>query len=70
MVSDRHLSAQPTAGSEATRKVAIATAVGKLLAERAKAKHITTVVFDTAGYQYHGRVRALADGARAGGLQF
>jgi large subunit ribosomal protein L18 len=42
--------------------------VGKLLAERAIAKNITTAVFDRGGYLYHGRVKALADGAREGGL--
>lgn len=42
--------------------------VGKLLAERAKAVGIETVVFDRAGYLYHGRVKSLADGAREGGL--
>lgn len=44
--------------------------VGLLLAERAKAAGITTVVFDRGGYVYHGRVAALAEGAREGGLQF
>ena len=47
-----------------------ATAVGKLVAERAKAKGIETVVFDRGGYLYHGRVKALAEGAREGGLKF
>ena len=50
--------------------IAAATAVGKLVAERAKAKGIATVVFDRGGYVYHGRVKALAEGAREGGLQF
>ncbi len=50
--------------------IAAATAVGKLVAERAKAKGIETVVFDRGGYLYHGRVKALAEGAREGGLQF
>ena len=50
--------------------IAAATAVGKLVAERAKAKGIETVVFDRGGYVYHGRVQALAEGAREGGLQF
>jgi large subunit ribosomal protein L18 len=44
--------------------------VGKLVAERAKAKGIRAVVFDRGGYRYHGRVRALADGAREAGLEF
>ena len=44
--------------------------VGGLIAERAKAVGIKTVVFDRAGYKYHGRVAALADGAREGGLGF
>jgi len=45
-------------------------AVGKLLAQRALAKGLKQVVFDRGGYQYHGRVKALADGAREGGLEF
>ena len=44
--------------------------VGQLVAERAKAKGIETVVFDRGGYLYHGRVKALAEGAREGGLKF
>ena len=47
-----------------------ARAVGKLVAERCKAKGIDTVVFDRGGYVYHGRVAELAEGAREGGLQF
>ncbi len=43
---------------------------GELLAERAKAAGVETVVFDRGGYQYHGRVKALAEGAREGGLVF
>ena len=50
--------------------VAAAKAIGALLADKAKAAGITRVVFDRGGYQYHGRVKALADGARAGGLTF
>ena len=44
--------------------------VGKLLAGRAKEAGVTRVVFDRAGYKYHGRVKAVADGAREGGLEF
>ncbi|MFV8835805.1 50S ribosomal protein L18 [Aquisalimonas sp. APHAB1-3] len=47
-----------------------AEAVGKLIAERAKAAGVERVAFDRSGFQYHGRVRALADAAREGGLQF
>ena len=51
-------------------KTDAAKKVGLVLAERAKAKGIETVVFDRGGYVYHGRVAALAEGAREGGLQF
>ncbi len=51
-------------------KVDSAKVVGKILAERAKTAGVTTVVFDRGGYRYHGRVAALADGAREGGLEF
>ena len=47
-----------------------ATKAGELLAERAKAEGIESAVFDRGGYQYHGRVKALAEGAREGGLSF
>ena len=51
-------------------KIAAAKLVGKHMAELAKEKNITKVVFDRAGYLYHGRVKALAEGAREGGLEF
>jgi large subunit ribosomal protein L18 len=51
-------------------KVAEAYLLGKVLAEKAKVKSVETVVFDRAGYNYHGRVKAFADGAREGGLKF
>jgi large subunit ribosomal protein L18 len=53
-------------GKKSERSVA----VGKRVAEKAKAAGITKVVFDRGGYQYHGRVKAVADGAREGGLEF
>lgn len=52
------------------KKAEKSAAVGKRIAERAKEAGITKVVFDRAGYQYHGRVKAVADGAREGGLEF
>jgi large subunit ribosomal protein L18 len=51
-------------------KTEAAAVVGEVLAQRARAKGIAAVVFDRGGYLYHGRVRALADAARAAGLQF
>ena len=50
--------------------IAAAKAIGKTIAERAKAAGVTKVVFDRGGYKYHGRVKALADAAREAGLQF
>ena len=55
---------------EGKGKSALSTAVGKVLAERAREKGVEKVCFDRGGYLYHGRVKALADGARAGGLNF
>ena len=57
------------AGEGAT-KSARARAVGEVIAERAKAAGYDAVVFDRGGFLYHGRIKAVADGARAGGLQF
>jgi large subunit ribosomal protein L18 len=56
------------AGKGATK--AAAEQVGKLIAERAKAAGIEKVAFDRSGYRYHGRIKALAEAAREGGLQF
>ncbi len=50
--------------------VSAAVQVGKLVAERAKEKGVNEVVFDRGGYKFHGRIKALADGAREGGLSF
>ncbi len=50
--------------------IAAATAVGNAVAEKAKAKNITKIVFDRSGYIYHGRIKALAEALRASGLEF
>ncbi|MBS0191479.1 MAG: 50S ribosomal protein L18 [Phycisphaerales bacterium] len=62
--TDKSLKADKTGNAKA------AEAVGTLLAERAKGKGVTTVVFDRSGFRYHGRVKALADAARKAGLKF
>jgi large subunit ribosomal protein L18 len=56
--------------SDATGNITAAGAVGKLVAERAKAAGVSTVAFDRSGFRYHGRVKALAEAAREGGLEF
>ena len=56
--------------NKATANRASAEVVGKMIAERAKAKKIDNVVFDRGGFIYHGKVKALADAAREGGLKF
>ena len=56
--------------TKSTSKIDLANQVGKLVAERAMSHGINKVVFDRGGYKYHGRVKALADGAREGGLTF
>ena len=78
LVDDLHgktlVSASTAEGKKEDRRtggnVAAAKAVGKTIAERAKAKGVSKVVFDRGGYIYHGRVKALADAAREAGLQF
>lgn len=54
----------------ATGNVDAAAAIGKLIAERAKSAGVSKVAFDRAGFKYHGRVKALAEAAREGGLEF
>ena len=63
-------STQFRAGQPRGGNVTAAKAVGEVLAQRAKAAGVTQIVFDRGGYKYHGRVKALADAARAGGLVF
>lgn len=58
------------AGVKGTKNLSAAAAVGKAIAERAKAAGIEKVAFDRSGFLYHGRIKALADAAREGGLQF
>jgi large subunit ribosomal protein L18 len=78
VIDDLHgktlVSASTAEGKKEDRRtggnVASAKAIGKVIAERAKAKGVTKVVFDRGGYIYHGRVKALADAAREAGLQF
>ncbi len=56
-------------GVNGENKQSVATEVGKMIAEKAKGHNIESVKFDRGGYLYHGRVKALAEGAREGGLQ-
>lgn len=56
--------------TQGMKKVDAAKIVGEALARRAKEKSVEKIVFDRGGYQYHGRVKALAEAARGGGLQF
>jgi large subunit ribosomal protein L18 len=78
VIDDLHgktlVSASTAEGKKEDRKsggnVVSAKAIGKAIAERAKAKGVTKVVFDRGGYLYHGRVKALAEAAREAGLQF
>lgn len=64
------LEADVKGGLEGTGNVAAAAAVGRVIAEKAKAAGVTRVAFDRSGFKYHGRVKALADAAREAGLEF
>ena len=70
--NSREGAGKPEAGARKKTggNLAAAKSVGKLLAQRAKEKGLSKVVFDRGGYLYHGRVKALADAAREAGLQF
>jgi len=70
LVSASSLETSGNDGSPSNPKLAVAAAVGKLVAERALATGITRVVFDRGGYKFHGRVKALAEASREGGLKF
>ncbi|HWQ36523.1 MAG TPA: 50S ribosomal protein L18 [Blastocatellia bacterium] len=63
-------SVEKSAGAASGGNIEAAKVIGRLIAERAKEKGITSVVFDRGGYIYHGRVRTLAEAAREAGLQF
>ena len=69
-VAQRTLMTVSSHGVDEGKKTEKSTQVGLSLAARAKEAGITRVVFDRAGYKYHGRVKAVADGARKGGLEF
>jgi large subunit ribosomal protein L18 len=70
LVAANSLEKAVTGAAAQKKKVDKAVMVGKLVAERAKAKGIDRVVFDRNGFLYHGRVKAVSDGAREAGLQF
>jgi large subunit ribosomal protein L18 len=70
LVSASTIDAELRSKMDGLKKTEQAALVGKSIAERAKAKGVTRVVFDRGGFRYSGRVKALADGAREGGLEF
>ena len=67
---NRVLASASSLGESKTGNVESAAQIGKLIAERAKSAGVTKVAFDRSGYIYHGRVKALAEAAREGGLEF
>jgi large subunit ribosomal protein L18 len=70
LVSAKDFEVKPAKKKDLDGKQAIAFSVGELIAQKAKKEKIKKVVFDRSGYKYHGRVKALADGARSQGLEF
>ena len=70
LASAATVEADVMAGLKSGKNAEAAAKVGKMIAERAKAAGIEKVAFDRSGYRYHGRIKALADAAREGGLQF
>jgi large subunit ribosomal protein L18 len=70
LVSASDVETEVKAKADGKKKSDVATLVGSLVAERAKEKGISQVVFDRGGYTFHGRVKALAEAAREAGLQF
>lgn len=70
LVAASSLEKEAAGGLESTGNRAAGKAIGQLVAERAKDKGIKAVVFDRGGFRYHGVIQAIADGARAGGLEF
>ena len=70
LVSASSIDAELRGKMDGLKKIDQASLVGKAVAERAKDKGISTVVFDRGGFRYVGRIKALADGAREGGLEF
>ena len=70
LVSASSIDAETKKNLKGGGNIAAAKVIGKTIAERAKAKGVSQVVFDRGGYKYHGRVKALADAAREAGLKF
>ena len=70
LISASSVDKETKKGLKGGGNISSAKAVGKIIADRAKAAGVTKVVFDRGGYKYHGRVKALADAAREAGLQF